>query len=50
MQPSTVLRHKYPDCCAQEQDCIRRFTKLGLAGEETGDEDSTSNSSHASEF
>ena len=50
MQPSTVPRHEYPDQCEQEQSCLRQFAKLGLAGEETGDDDSGSNSSHAEEF
>ena len=50
MQPSLVPRCKYPDRCKQEQSCLGWFTKFGLAGEETGDEDSGSNSSHAREF
>ena len=50
MQPSTVPRHEYPDCCEQEQSHLGRFAKLGLAGEETGDDNSGSNSSHAEEF
>ena len=50
MQPSTVPRHKYPDRCEREQSRLGRFTKFGLAGEETGDNDSGSNSSHAEEF
>ena len=50
MQPSAVPRRKYPDRCEQEQSCLRWFAKFGLAGEETGDDDSGSNSSHAREF
>ena len=50
MQPSTVPRHKYPDRCKWEQSHLGRFTKLGLAGEETGDDESGSDSSHAKEF
>ena len=50
MQPSTVPRHEYPDQCKQEQDHLRQFAKLGLTREQTGNKDSTSNSSHASEF
>ena len=50
MQPSTVPRCKYPDQCEREQNCLRRFTKFSLAGEETGDNDLGSNSSHAREF
>ena len=50
MQPSTVPRHEYPDRCEQEQSCLRRFAKLGLTGEETGDDESGSDSSHAKEF
>ena len=50
MQPSTVPRREYPDRCEREQSRLRRFTKLGLAGEETGDDESGSDSSHAEEF
>ena len=50
MQPSTVPRCKYPDWCEREQSHLRRFAKLGLAGEETGDDDSGSDSFHAEEF
>ena len=50
MQPSTVPRCKYPDQCEQEQSQLRRFAKFGLAGEETGDDESRSDSSHAKEF
>ena len=50
MQPSTVPRREYPDQCEQEQSCLGRFAKFGLAGEETGDNDSGSDSSHAEEF
>ena len=50
MQPSTVPRREYPDWCEQEQSRFRWFAKLGLAGEETGDDESGSNSSHAEEF
>ena len=50
MQPSTVPRHKYPDRCEREQSCLGLFAKFGLAGEETGDDDLGSNSSHAKEF
>ena len=50
MQPSTVPRRKYPDRCEQEQSCLGRFAKLGLTGEEMGDDESGSNSSHAEEF
>ena len=50
MQPSTVPRREYPDRCKQEQSRLGRFAKLGLAGEETGDDESGSNSSHAEEF
>ena len=50
MQPSTVPRHKYPDRCEREQSRLGRFAKLGLAGEETGDNESGSDSSHAREF
>ena len=50
MQPSTVPRHKYPNRCVREQSRLGRFAKLGLAGEETGDDESGSDSSHAEEF
>ena len=50
MQPSTVPRCKYPDQCKREQSCLRQFAKLRLAGEETGNEESASNSSHAGGF
>ena len=50
MQPSTVPRREYPDQCEQEQSHLRRFAKFGLAGEETGDDDLGSDSSHAEEF
>ena len=50
MQPSTVPRCKYPDQCEQEQSHLGRFAKFGLAGEESGDDDLGSNSSHAEEF
>ena len=50
MQPSTVPRCKYPDRCEREQSRLGRFAKLGLAGEETGDNKSGSDSSHAEEF
>ena len=50
MQPSSVPRRKYPDRCKREQSCLRWFAKFGLAGEETGDNNSGSNSSHAEEF
>ena len=50
MQPSTVPRREYPDQCKREQSHLGRFTKLGLAGEETGDDKSGDNSSHAKEF
>ena len=50
MQPSTVPRHEYPDRCEREQSRLGRFTKLGLAREETGDDESGSDSSHAAEF
>ena len=50
MQPSSVPRHEYPDQCEQEQSCLGRFAKFGLAREETGDEESASDSSHAEEF
>ena len=47
MQPSTVPRREYPDRCEREQSCLGQFTKLRLAGEETGDDESGSDSSHA---
>ena len=50
MQPSAVPRHKFPDRCEQEQSHLRQFSKFGLTGEQTSDEDSASNSSHALEF
>ena len=50
MQPSVVPRREYPDLCKQEQSRLRRFTKFGLTREETGDDNSGSNSSHAKEF
>ena len=50
MQPSIVPRREYPDQCEQEQSCLGRFAKYGLAGEETGDDKSGSNSAHAEEF
>ena len=50
MQPSTVPRCKYPDRCKWERSHLGWFAKFGLAGEETGDDDSGSNSSHAGEF
>ena len=50
MQPSTVPRCEYPDRCKREQSRLGRFAKLRLAGEETGDDESGSNSSHAEEF
>ena len=50
MQPSAVPRCKYPDRCEQEQSRLGQLTKFGLAGEETGDDDSGSDSSHAEEF
>ena len=50
MQPSTVPRREYPDRCEREQSRLGRFAKLGLAGEETGDDESGSDSSHAEEF
>ena len=50
MQPSTVPRCEYPDQCKREQSRLGQFTKFRLAGEETGDEDSGSDSSHAEEF
>ena len=50
MQPLTVPRREYPDRCEREQSCLGRFAKFGLAGEETGDDNLGSNSSHAGEF
>ena len=50
MQPSSVPRCKYPDRCEREQSCLGRFAKFGLIREETGDDDSGSDSSHAEEF
>ena len=50
MQPSTVPRCKYPDRCKREQDRLGRFAKFGLAREESGDDKSGSDSSHAEEF
>ena len=50
MQPSIVPRCEYPDRCEREQSHLGRFAKLGLAGEETGDDKSGSDSSHAKEF
>ena len=50
MQPSIVPRRKYPDQCEREQSRLGRFAKFGLAGEETGDDESGSDSSHAEEF
>ena len=50
MQPSTVPRCEYPDRCEREQSRLGQFAKLGLAGEETGDDKSGSDSSHSEEF
>ena len=50
MQPSTVPRHEYPDRCEQEQSHLGQFAKLGLIREESGDDESGSDSSHAEEF
>ena len=50
MQPSAVPRREYPDRCEREQSRLGQFTKLGLIGEETGDDESGSDSSHAEEF
>ena len=50
MQPSTVPRREYPDWCKREQSRLGQFAKLGLAGEETGDDKLGSDSSHAEEF
>ena len=46
----TVPRRKYPDQCEREQSRLGQFAWLGLAGEETGDNKSGSDSSHAEEF
>ena len=50
MQPSAVPKCEYPDQCEQEQSCLGQFAKFRLAGEETGDNNLGSNSSHAREF
>ena len=50
MQPSVIPRCEYPDQCDREQSRLGQFAKLGLAREETGDDKSGSNSSHAEEF
>ena len=50
MQPSSVPRRKYPDRCEQEQSHLRQFAKFGLAGEETDNKGSASDSAHAEEF
>ena len=50
MQPSTVPRCEYPDRCEREQSHLGWFAKLGLAREETGDDELGSDSSHAEEF
>ena len=50
MQPSTVPRCEYPDRCEREQSRLGQFAKFRLAGEETGDDESGSDSSHAEEF
>ena len=50
MQPSAVPRRQYPDRCEREQSRLGRFAKLGLTGEETGDNELGSDSSHAEEF
>ena len=50
MQPSIVPRCEYPDRCEREQSRLGQFAKFGLAGEETGDDKSGSDSSHAEEF
>ena len=50
MQPSSVPRCEYPDQCKWEQSRLGQFTKFGLTGEETGDDNSGSNFSHAEEF
>ena len=46
MQPSTVPRCEYPDRYEREQSHLGQFAKLGLVGEETGDDKSGSDSSH----
>ena len=48
--PLQVPRCEYPDQCDQEQSHLGRFAKFRLTGEETGDEGSASDSSHAGEF
>ena len=50
MQPSSAPRREYPDRCKREQSCLRWFAKFGLTGEETGDDNLGSDSSHAEEF
>ena len=50
MQPSIVPRREYPGRCEREQSRLGRFAKLGLAREETGDDDSECDFSHAEEF
>ena len=50
MQPSAVPRCEYPDQCEQEQSHLGWFTRFGVAGEETGDDDLGDDSSHAEEF
>ena len=50
MQPSIVPRHEYPDRFEREQSRLGWFAKFGLAREETGDNESGSDSSHAEEF
>ena len=50
MQPSIVPRCEYPGRCEREQSRLGQFAKLRLAREETGDDDSGNNSSHAEEF
>ena len=50
MQPSIVPRCEYPDRCKREQSRLGQFAQLGLAGEEMGDDESGSDSSHAEEF
>ena len=50
MQPSIVPRREYPDRCEREQSRLGWFARFGLAREETGDDESGSNSSHAKEF
>ena len=44
MQLSAVPRCEYPDRCEREQSRLGQFAKFGLAGEETGDDDSGSDS------